>query len=128
MRTTTLRRLAGGALRTRTAHVATAAVVSAGLVFGALTVAKSATADSPTTSWKRTSQDLLHTPYFENRATPWVASHLTRQRLDSKAPQGRIVARVGNRNNRVAIDDWPGEVTTTAGYRYRASIHVAAVN
>src|SRR4051794_1371373 len=124
-------RTISAALRTRSSVLGAAALMSAALVLGPVSPATAqstpsgATAAASPTTWKRTSDNLLATPYFENRIWPWVGPHLTRQHL-ANAPDGNIVARVGNTNNRVTIDDWPGEAKSTlSGHLYTASAKVA---
>jgi hypothetical protein len=103
----------------------TTALLAAGLAAGAVAVAVPAAADSGAT---QPPGNILYTPHFENHIAPWTGSSVSRILLGHKAPDGTVVARVGNHNGHVSIDDWPGEVKSTTGTRYTASVQVAATH
>jgi len=96
------------------------------LVIGAvvLTMTQSAHAQSTAT----TPVNLVANPSFETASAPWSGSQLHRVRL-AGAPSGSWVAQVSAVNSALTLDDWPGDVRSTAkGTAYAASLSLAATS
>jgi hypothetical protein len=64
---------------------------------------------------------------FERSLAPWGGTRLERRKLPH-APAGRYVARVATSRGRLALDDWPGEITSVANASYRGHMWLRAAS